>query len=116
MRVSLQPERVAVVAAAEALLDRDLVDLSAEDAWQAMQWTLLPMLDAVGMSHDMAQGSLAGLGLGPSAREELVARPDISTQLLERLGRSDHHQVVRRASLARLTQQRPTHPITEMPS
>jgi hypothetical protein len=52
----------------------------------------------------------------PIIRLTVVARPDISTQLLERLGRSDHHRAVRRASLARLTQQRPTHPITKVPS
>ncbi len=52
----------------------------------------------------------------PIIRLTVVARPDISTQLLEWLGRSDHHRAVRRASLARLTQQRPIHPITAVPS
>jgi hypothetical protein len=49
----------------------------------------------------------------PIIRLTVVARPDISTQLLERLGRSDNHRAVRRASLVRLTQQRPTRSITE---
>ena len=52
----------------------------------------------------------------PIIRLTVVARLDIPTQLLERLGRSDHHQAVRRASLARLARQRPTHPIPSVPS
>lgn len=39
----------------------------------------------------------------PIIRLTVVARRDTSTQLLERLGRSDNHRAVRRASLARLT-------------
>jgi hypothetical protein len=59
----------------QALLLRDFMDLSPEEAWVATEWTLKLMMDAVEMErHDVPAGTLAGHLLNPEARENLVAR------------------------------------------
>lgn len=63
------------IGAGQALMYRDLLDLSPEDAWQATHWTLKLMMDAVSLDpEDVPADSLAGHLLNPEARQELVAR------------------------------------------